>query len=292
MGDGPALVHAVAAEAAAELVEDAAPGHVVEGGECHVPRPGLAAGAMAPQQQEQVLGAGKLGGLAEAAVVGVEGLGQAIHRRIQGRRGERPRIHPGGRQALPQGRAQLAVLVGDLPALVPEGVADALHQFPKRRQAVAGGLGEVGAAEEGRAVRCEEHGQGPAARAAREHLVGQLVDLVQVGPFLPVHLDADEQAVHEGRHVLVLEGFMGHDMAPVAGGIADGQQDGLVVGARPGKGRLVPRLPVHGVGGVLQEVGGSLGGEAVGHGGTCVRSKGANLPPVTEEAACQAAKSV
>ena len=51
------------------------------------------------------------------------------------------------------------------------------------------------------------------------------IDLVDVRPLLAIDLDIDEQPVHDGGDVVVLEAFMRHDMAPVAGGIADGEQD-------------------------------------------------------------------
>ena len=123
---------------------------------------------------------------------------------------------------------------------------------------------EVGAAVEGTAVGGQEHRHGPAA-AACEHLDGLHVDGVQVGPLLPVDLYADEVGVHQRRNVLVLEGLPFHNVAPVAGRIADAQQDGLVLGLGPLQGLLAPGVPVHGIIGVLQEVGAGLVNQAVGH---------------------------
>ena len=60
--------------------------------------------------------------------------------------------------------------------------------------------------------------------------------------------------------VRVLEGFVRHDVAPVAGGVADREQDGLVRRPRLGQRRLAPGPPVHRVVGVLEQVG--RGGEA------------------------------
>ncbi len=40
-------------------------------------------------------------------------------------------------------------------------------------------------------------------------------------------LDVDEELVHELRSRFVLETFMRHDMAPVAGGITDREQNGF-----------------------------------------------------------------
>jgi hypothetical protein len=49
----------------------------------------------------------------------------------------------------------------------------------------------------------------------------------------------------------------------MAGGIADGKEDGLVLRARFGEGLVAPREPVDGVVGVLKKVGGFFAGEAV-----------------------------
>jgi hypothetical protein len=51
-----------------------------------------------------------------------------------------------------------------------------------------------------------------------------------------------------------IEGLALHDVAPVAGGVADAQQDRLVLVVRAPKRLLAPGIPVHGVVGVLQQV--------------------------------------
>jgi hypothetical protein len=48
---------------------------------------------------------------------------------------------------------------------------------------------------------------------------------------------------------------MGHDVAPVAGGVADGDEEGDVAPPGLGKGLLAPLAPVGGIVGVLQQVG-------------------------------------
>src|SRR5699024_1839799 len=80
---------------------------------------------------------------------------------------------------------------------------------------------EVGSAVEGCTVGCGEHRHGPATLPG--HGLGGLhVDRVDVGAFLTVHLDVDEQGVHPFGGPEVLEGLARHHMAPVAGGVADG----------------------------------------------------------------------
>jgi hypothetical protein len=55
-------------------------------------------------------------------------------------------------------------------------------------------------------------------------------------------------------------------MAPVAGEVAHGEEDGLVLLSSCCKGLLALGVPVHGIVGMLQEVGALLGEEAVGSG--------------------------
>ena len=105
--------------------------------------------------------------------------------------------------------------------------------------------------------------QGPTP-AAGEHLRHTHVEAVDVRPLLSVHLDRDEGPVHEPGHLIVLEGFPLHDMAPVAGRVADGQENGPVL--QPGglEGLLGPGVPGDGVVGVGQQIGALLVDEAVG----------------------------
>ena len=58
------------------------------------------------------------------------------------------------------------------------------------------------------------------------------IDLIDVGPLLAIDFDVDEQLVHHARGRVVLEALVRHDMAPVAGGIADRQKDRLVAALR------------------------------------------------------------
>jgi hypothetical protein len=53
-------------------------------------------------------------------------------------------------------------------------------------------------------------------------------------------------------------------MAPVAGGIADAQEDGLVLPASPFQGLRPPGVPIHRVMGVLLQIGAGALEQAVG----------------------------
>ena len=153
-----------------------------------------------------------------------------------------------------------------LPDLLPPVLPDAGHALEHAEETWhAGAVGgrEVGAAVEGNGVGGEEHRHRPAALAGHR-LDGVHVDRVDVGALLPVDLDAHEVLVHVGGHRLVLEGLPLHDVAPVAGGVADGEQDRLVLGPRPAECLRSPGIPVDRVVGVLDQIRAHLVDEAVG----------------------------
>ena len=186
-----------------------------------------------------------------------------------------------GEQAIVDGRAAAAVVAGgeglqqqprvvaDLVGLLRVDARHLLQHLGEAGPAVARRGRKIGAAPERARLAVEEHGQRPAALLAqimqRTH-----VDGVDVGALLAVDLDVDEEIVHDRGGRRILEAFVRHDVAPVAGCVADGQQDRLV-GALGFRQRLrPPGPPVHGVVLVLQQIGAGLAGEAVfegrGHG--------------------------
>ena len=92
-----------------------------------------------------------------------------------------------------------------------------------------------------------------------------LVQLIEIRPLFPIHLDVDEVLVHQGGDRGILEALVRHDVAPMARRVADRQEDRLVAGSRLGERGGIPRLPVHRIGAVLQQVGAGRLGEAVAH---------------------------
>ena len=80
-------------------------------------------------------------------------------------------------------------------------------------------------------IRRQEYRHRPAA-VSGERLNRLHVNRVEVGAFLAVDLDVDEQLVHHRGGGLVLEGLVRHDVAPVARRITDAQQDRLLSGPR------------------------------------------------------------
>ena len=256
----PALVDRVAREAAADVIVDAALADAVErqcDGALGV-RIGVADRA-APEQPEHV----PLWELRRAAEAAVDGVDRAHEPRRDVGQQRVVDIDPRARMALRRQRADDRLgIAGDLVRLLAIDPRHLAKHVPKRRLAVARRRWKVRAAPERTRVGIEEHGQRPAAvlgkAVQRRH-----VDGVDVGALLAVDFDVDEQLVHHRRGGGVLEALVRHHVAPVAGGIANRQQDrpAAPLGLRQCLGS--PRPPVDRVVLVLQEIGAHLAAEAV-----------------------------
>src|SRR6266704_839166 len=108
-------------------------------------------------------------------------------------------------------------------------------------------------------------GAGSKSAARLRHcLHGLHIDIVNVRAFLAVNLDRDEMLVHQVGDLLVLKGLALHHVAPVAGGVADAEQDGFVFTLRLFQRLLAPRVRIYRVVRVLQQVGTRLIDEPVG----------------------------
>ena len=127
----------------------------------------------------------------------------------------------------------------DLGAPLGPGLVQGGENPAERGHAVALGGRVVGAAEERSPVGGAKDRHRPAARAA-DRLHGGHVDGVEVGALLAVDLDGHEVSGELGGRLGILEALVGHDVAPVAAGVADGDEDGLVLGRRRARG---PRDP-------------------------------------------------
>src|SRR6185436_3612330 len=161
------------------------------------------------------------------------------------------------------------------------GLGDRVQQPWKARQPVTVLRGKVGAAVERRAVGREEDGHRPAA-VPGQRLHGLHVDVVHVRPLLAIHLHVHEELVHQAGRLGILERLALHDVAPVTRRVADGEQQRLVLGARPRERLLAPRIPVDRVVVVLEQVRAGLVGEAIGaHGISWVGRQRANGSALT-----------
>ena len=85
--------------------------------------------------------------------------------------------------------------------------------------------------------------------------------------------------LHDGRDGRDFKGLMGHDMAPVAGGVADAQKDGLVFPAGSLQGLRPPGVPIHRIVGMLLEIGAGERIRWLGRGSGMTGSLGGWLAP-------------
>ena len=269
MRDRPLGIDAVAIKAATELIEQATLGHARERQARHVQ--GLqvwyrscGAGVPVPQQALNQWCVRKFRRAAKSTPVAIKAafqLGAAlaqwlgIERLIPGRW---RRVHVCERAHHRSGAsAQLGLVI----AVV---VGDMSEQIAKRGHAMAGLGRKIGAGvERPLIVVHQKHRQRPATAATAEHLLCQLVELVDVRPLFAIDLDIDEALVHERRRGFILEGFVRHYVAPVTGGIADREQNGFVLAPRQRQRLLTPGVPVHGVASVLTQVGAGFARQTV-----------------------------
>ena len=163
MRDVPACIHAVAAEAAAELVIQPTQRHLLQGEQRHVACLFIVPRMRLPQQQIEFGRMQELWRIAEAAMHAVEILAELLHCSFEWRGCERDVIRtffrlPGG-----EGSDELFALCMQLATFCFVGLGDMQQQFRKAGQTVARLLGEIGAAVERRAVRARNmvNGQPP-----------------------------------------------------------------------------------------------------------------------------------
>ena len=192
----------------------------------------------AAQEELERRGGRELGCPAEAAVRTVERARDALLRLGQQRRRERL-----GRRLDPRRVAdrldEPLRLRDDVVALRPPGLRHREQELRERRHPVPRLGREVGACVERLARRREEDRHRPAALT--RHRDGRVhVERVDVGPLLAIDLDVDEVLVHQRRRRRALERLVRHHVAPVAGAVADREQDRPVLRPAPAR---APRRP-------------------------------------------------
>src|SRR5205807_8406678 len=134
--DHPLRVDAVAAEAAAELVVDAALAHALERGVRDV-------GLALAQAQLEIARMRKFRRAAEAAEAGIEAPAQLIEQRAQPIGRELGALRGASRQSARERFAHFGVLARDVRPLVTPDRGDALAQLGKTRQPKARRLGKI-----------------------------------------------------------------------------------------------------------------------------------------------------
>jgi hypothetical protein len=261
VGDEPARVHRVAVEPASKQVVHAAGRHAVERQPRHRECLLIAGRRVEAEEEVDRRGGRELRRRAETSLPGVENPPESRHDTAK----EPARERLGRRRPLAGlldcAHEHVGLLLEIVPA-APVRLGDGLEHLREARHPVARLRREVRPAVERPPVRRQEDGHRPAA-VPRHGDDGVHVEAVDVRPLLAVDLDRDEALVHEACRLLVLEGLVLHDVAPVAGGVPDREEDRQVLGPRAGEGLLAPGIPVHRVVCVLKEVGARLRSQAV-----------------------------
>ncbi len=149
-------------------------------------------------------------------------------------------------------RPLLAPVFHLLGVLAPR-VRDVFEQFDEPRPSLLGALREVRPDVERFPLRRQPRRQRPPAAAG--HLLADAhVNRVDVRALFSIYLYRHEVLVQQFRHLLVLETLLGHHVTPVAGRVADREEDGDVPFLRRLQRGVVPRLPVYRIVGVLAEI--------------------------------------
>jgi len=141
-------------------------------------------------------------------------------------------------------------------------LADVLEDLREAGPTVAAIGRKVGPAVKRFQFRRKKNVERPAALSAHG-LDERHINLVHVRALFAVHLDADEVFVQEFRRLFVFKRLALHDVAPMAGRVADAQENGLVLLARFGERRLTPGKPIHGIVRVLEQIRGFLAGQMI-----------------------------
>src|SRR5438105_4522486 len=163
-----------------------------------------------------------------------------------------------------EGRHERIVLLAQIFAVLAVMPGDPQQDVLEGRQAVAGFLREVGAAEERPLVVVrQEHGERPAAAALGEHLLRHLVDAVDVGTLLAVDFDVDEVLVEKARGGLVFEALFPQSVAPMTRVVSYTQVNRLFFGACPLERFAAPRVPLDWIVCMLPQVWARLSREMV-----------------------------
>src|SRR5579872_6047636 len=258
----PALIYRIAVKAAAQLIVHAAFGHLAERDRHHVECFLVARAGIVAQQEIMHRRARKFWRAAEPAQLRIEHPAECMKGMICYSRIKRGIA--GGDSRLPLKLAENLIAGFDnTVAVLSPGARDMFEYRAESRPVVPIVRREISAAEKRFSIRRKPDRHRPAAAPGcglHEHHI----DTIHVGTFLPVDFDRDEGAVQQVGDFFGLERLALHYVTPVARGVANGEENWLVLASGFFKRFLTPGKPVHRIVGVLQQIGALLVGEAIG----------------------------
>ena len=211
---------------------------------CHLLCLAVLSQAGIPQEKQQIVRGRKFGSLSEAAPLPVKALDKQryafLYKRTAGCIGPYCFL-------LPQMLGQHISHRNQLPAIFPPAPVCLFQQRHQLR------FRKICARPKRLLVRCQKHGKRPAAGTVHGN-TRRHINRIHIGTLLPVNFDWNKGAVEHCRYFLRFEGFMRHDMAPVAGGITDAQKNGLVLPFGFFQRGSPPRTPVHRIFRMLKQI--------------------------------------
>ena len=217
----PHRIDRIAGKTAADLVIDAAAGHLPQGKTHRAQGRLIAAAGMITKQKFQADGVGELGLAAESAMHAVKAAHHFFGRLRQQVKGQPILILAADAQRVTVQRPmQLVGLRFQDVALIPIGLMNGLHDLHKRRQAVPRRRRIIGAAIKGTSIRQQENRHRPAA-ALDKGLHRLHINIIDIGTFLAVDLDIDKEFVHHSGGGRIFKALMRHHMTPMACAVAD-----------------------------------------------------------------------
>ena len=213
------------------------------------------------EQQRQACRGRKLRRPAEPSVLGIEVFRKLSDGRIEFRFTDRSR--GGGMSAILQPGRQRGRLRQHPRLVLLPIVRNLLQEGRKPRSAPAILRGEICAGKEWFLIRSEKYRHRPTALIAIERQGGLHVNLVKIRPFFPIDLDADEMLIHQLGDGFIFKRFSLHHMAPVTGGITNGQENRTFEQRRLRERLRPPGIPVNRVVRMLEKIRTGLMNEAI-----------------------------
>ena len=248
---------------AAQLIVHASLRHGAQSFERHFERFGAARERVIAEQKVQSNGPWKFWRFPKAAVLGIERAAEILEGGV-----ERSSI---GSSVLGGSRRGNALELSDHFAaglyyfivFVLPGGGDALKDGAETGAAVAVVGSEIRSTEKRRAIGGEKNGHRPSAAAGGRLHVGH-VNVVDIRTLFAVYFYRNKRPVQNLGDIVVLKRFPFHNVAPMARGITDGEEDGLVFVTGFFESLVAPRIPVHWIVRVLLKVRALLRNQMIG----------------------------
>ena len=285
----PLAIHAVASEAAPEMVIDAPRRHAVKAVLHHLQQIGIASAPVDAQKQLQIHSLRKLRRHPETApgrvITRPQGhhsiINQIANETVCENRGVRTRACgtaiklgsirgsdtasesiraccPAPPQFLSFQRPahslrDLLRLLHKLRSLLPPSLSHPSHDLPKRRHTLTRLRRKICAAKKRMPLRSKKHSHRPPPMprhsSSRLHING-----IHIRPLLPIHLHINKKSIHLPSSNRILKRLMSHNMTPMTSRIPHRQQHRPIQLPSRRKSLLPPRKPFHRIPSMLSQI--------------------------------------